>query len=96
MREIFEETGIGCIREVEGFRAESRYRFQRENVPVDKVVVYFLAESRTIDVQLSVEHTESDWLEAKDARVRLTYEEGRRILDEAEACLSADLEGSER
>jgi bis(5'-nucleosidyl)-tetraphosphatase len=86
-REVAEETGLRGLRVVEGFRAESRYAFVRDDIAVDKEVVYFLAESADEDVRLSGEHTDLAWLPLEEARDRLTYREGRRILDLAEAWL---------
>jgi len=43
-------------------------------------------------VRLSDEHSDSAWLDARAARARLTFEEARHVLDEAERMLH----GSER
>ena len=86
-REIAEETGIERLRPLPGFRATSTYRFARGPRPVSKTVVYFLAKAETDRVRLSSEHSDAAWLAADDAKRRLTYAEGRRVLDEAEARL---------
>jgi len=89
-REIAEETGIAAARPLKGFRAYSTYRFSRGGRSISKTVVYFLAEADVGDVRLSDEHTDVAWLEAGEARCRLSYEETRRILDEAEARIAAE------
>jgi len=86
-REVAEETGIERLRRIPGFRATSTYRFARGSRSISKTVVYFLAETETDRVRLSDEHSDGAWLAADDARQRLTYAEGRRVLDEAEARL---------
>jgi len=87
-REITEETGIERLRPLPGFRATSTYRFARGSRSISKTVVYFLAEAETDRVRLSDEHSDAVWLAADDARQRLTYAEGRRVLAEVEARLA--------
>jgi tRNA nucleotidyltransferase (CCA-adding enzyme) len=84
LREVAEETGIGNLTVMEGFRAESQYSFERGGVPIEKTVVYFLGESPTTDVELSGEHAEAAWRESAEAHERLTFAESRRILDVVE------------
>ena len=86
-REIVEETGIEGLRPIPGFRATVTYRFARGKRSISKTVVYFLAETEAECVRLSHEHGDAAWLEADDARRRLTYAESHRVLDEAEARL---------
>ena len=86
-REVAEETGIERLRPIPRFRATSAYRFARGTQSISKTVVYFLAETEADRVRLSGEHSDADWLEVDDAKRRLTYAEGRRVLDEAEARL---------
>lgn len=80
LRELREETGIGRVCPLEGFRAESRYRFRREGQWIDKTVVYFAAESKEGSVRLSDEHTAWAWLGRSEAAQRLTYAEARNVL----------------
>jgi bis(5'-nucleosidyl)-tetraphosphatase len=87
-RETQEETGIGKLKMIPDFRVESRYRFRRGDRPIEKRVVYFLAEAHGTDVLLSHEHEDATWLDPREARRVLTFPEGRRILDQAEARLS--------
>ena len=86
-RELTEETGIERLRPLPGFRATSTYRFARGSQSISKTVVYFLAEAETDRVRLSSEHSDAAWLASDAAKQRLTYAEGRRVLDEAEARL---------
>ncbi|MFC2081954.1 bis(5'-nucleosyl)-tetraphosphatase [Candidatus Bipolaricaulota bacterium] len=79
-RETMEETGIGDIELIPGFRVETSYGFRRDGHPVSKRVTYFLAEVATGTVCLSDEHQESRWLDAQEAAELLTYEESRGVL----------------
>jgi len=87
-REVREETGIADFQPIPGFRAISRYRFFRDGVPVDKTVVYFLARVRAGDLRISAEHNAAGWFSPAEADRTLTYEQGRRILAQAEEYLS--------
>ena len=87
-RETREETGIEKLKVIPNFRTESRYRFKRGDRPIEKSVVYFLAESAGTEVRLSHEHSDSMWLGPVEARRVLAFSEGRRVLDQAEARLS--------
>ncbi len=90
-REIREETGIGQLELYPGFRAVSRYRFDRDGSPVDKTVVYFLARVYDDGVKISGEHSAAGWFSPAEAVRTLTYEQGRRILAEAEGYLAENL-----
>jgi bis(5'-nucleosidyl)-tetraphosphatase len=89
LRETREETGIRVGVPVSGFRSVSRYRFSRDGRPVEKSVVYFLAEVSEHEVRLSGEHDAATWLPAEGARRTLTYEESRNVLDAAERWLES-------
>ncbi len=93
-RETLEETGIGRLNVVPGFRAVSRYRFARGEVIVEKRVEYLLAEAADTDVHLSREHSEASWVDTREAFARLTYPEAREILRRAEAALAAERRGA--
>lgn len=87
LRETREETGIGDIRPVADFRKVSRYHFHRGARPVFKENVYFLASAAYSKPVLSREHTQGEWLPYPEARERLTYDDVRHMLDEAEEFL---------
>jgi 8-oxo-dGTP pyrophosphatase MutT (NUDIX family) len=91
-RETREETGIEKLKVIPNFRTESRYRFRRGDRPIEKRVVYFLAEAAGTEVRLSHEHCDSMWLDPSEARRVLTFSEGHRVLDQAEARLSKEAE----
>lgn len=88
VREIFEETSIDQLQPIPGFRETSSYYFQRNGQRIAKIVIYFLAETPRSDVSLSSEHIEFRWLPFEDAVGALTYDESRRILNDANRLLA--------
>ncbi|MCK5585734.1 NUDIX domain-containing protein [Candidatus Bipolaricaulota bacterium] len=88
VREIFEETSIDQLRPIPGFRETSSYHFQRSGQRIAKTVVYFLAETPQAGVSLSSEHIDFRWLRFEDAVGALSYDEGRRILSDADRLLA--------
>jgi bis(5'-nucleosidyl)-tetraphosphatase len=94
-RELEEETGITSIVFDEVFRTSMYYEFNRGNKErVKKTVVYFVAESLAIaehEVQLSHEHQNFEWLPYEAALERLTFENARGLLRQAEEHLIASL-----
>jgi len=96
-REVREETGISDFEPIPGFRAVSRYRFLRDGRPIDKEVVYFLARVHDGEVRISSEHRDAGWFSPEETLRTLTYDQGRRILAEAEEYLTTGMsEGSGR
>ncbi len=87
LREVREETGIGAIDIIPGFREVSAFRFTREGRPARKVVVHFLGRCTMGPVTLTREHLGARWVSYPEARDLLTYEDARRILAAAEAFL---------
>lgn len=92
IREVMEETGVAPGAQVVGFRAQCQYSMARGGRRHNKIVTFFLAEARPTTIRLSGEHDDARWLPYSDARDVLTYDESRRVLDEAEAILSAAAE----
>ncbi len=84
-REVREETGISEIRLVPGFHREIIYFFRnRRRDLVRKVVVFFLGEVQTTEVQISDEHVGFAFLPLAEAIDRLTYATARQLLELAE------------
>ncbi len=88
LRELDEETGIREVSFRGSFREEIAYSFRRRDERIDKVVVFYLLESRGEDVVLSNEHGSFLWLPYIKARKKLTYENTRCLLDKAEKYLN--------
>ncbi len=87
-REIMEETGLRINSFLPNFRKLIDYHYRRSEGLSHKQVVFFLARSEKKDVTISFEHSGYDWLTLEQALRRLTFENARNILREANAFLS--------
>lgn len=86
-REVFEETGLRDIEFVKGFEKRISYFYRRQGVTVHKVVIFYLARSKSMDVRLSWEHKGYAWLPYDQAIRRVTYRNSREVLQAAEEFL---------
>ncbi|MCX6718176.1 MAG: NUDIX domain-containing protein [Candidatus Staskawiczbacteria bacterium] len=92
-REIFEETGIKDLKIILGFKELEKYFFRRnyglagearKKAPwVFKLVVFFLAETKTKDVKISDEHIDFVWLPIKEAIKKTTFKNSKKLLEKA-------------
>lgn len=87
-REIREETGVIVDRFVPNFRKKIEYHYRRADGLSHKQVIFFLAEARSEKVQISYEHSDYAWLLFGQALRRLSFENARTILREADEYLS--------
>lgn len=84
-RELAEETGINDIQFVDGFEYRTAYDFRHKGKRIDKQVFWYIAETETMAVKISHEHTEHLWLEWEDAMNQLTHHESQGVLGAANA-----------
>jgi 8-oxo-dGTP pyrophosphatase MutT (NUDIX family) len=89
-RETAEETGIGDMDFVFGFRERIEYFYKRGGRLMNKEVFFFLARTETSNVTLSKEHIGFEWLTYLEALARLTYPNAKEILSKAEKYLEAN------
>jgi 8-oxo-dGTP pyrophosphatase MutT (NUDIX family) len=94
-REVVEETGIENLEIFSGFRNniyyfyrakdDERERREKNNrsINVCKKVIYHIAQTKAEDIKISFEHTGFEWLHYKDALDRITFENGKSILQKA-------------
>lgn len=85
LREVREETGLGDLRMVHGFRKVIEYFYRREGKNIHKQVVYLLASASEERVKISFEHQAFRWLTYEQALERATYDNSKAVLAEAEA-----------
>jgi len=99
LREAEEETGVKDLKFIKGFEQKSEYSYEvngqkifRENnrnsfglkdKDIFKIVVYFLAETRTKKVIISPEHKAYKWLLYEEALDKLTYKDCKETLEKA-------------
>jgi len=90
IREIEEETGIKDLKIIPGFKEYIKYFFRKsyglkgeakKKAPwVFKLVVFYLAETKTDNVKISEEHKGFLWLPYEQASKRLTYKNAKLII----------------
>jgi bis(5'-nucleosidyl)-tetraphosphatase len=87
-REIFEESGLRVREFVPNFRKEIEYHYRRQNGLAHKRVIFFLARSDSSAVRISFEHSGYDWLTFEQSLRRLTFDNAKNVLRDAESWLS--------
>lgn len=81
-RETLEETGLKR-RELmlkQGFRACQKYRFFRNNKPIFKTVIFYLAETKARQINISEEHEGYGWFSYKDALFILSQHKDNKAI----------------
>ena len=94
-REVKEETGISDIKFIPGFKETIKYFYKlegpsagRQGKTVFKIVVFFLAQTKTKRVKISYEHQGFKWLSYEKALEQLTFNNAKEILKKANDFLS--------
>lgn len=82
-REIEEETGIKDIKFISDFKETIKYFYKRDSKKFFKIVVFFLAQTKTKDVKISYEHQGFKWLPYEKAREQLTFRNAKDVLKKA-------------
>ncbi|MGN6709253.1 MAG: bis(5'-nucleosyl)-tetraphosphatase [Candidatus Nitrosocosmicus sp.] len=86
-REIMEETGIVDIRLVDGFREQISYKYKKRSKLVNKSVIYYIVETMSNKVILSFEHVDFSWLNFNDALNKLSFDNSKKVLKNANELL---------
>jgi len=87
-REIMEETGITDIKFIDGFRQQISYKYKKKSKLVNKSVIYYIVETKSNKVVLSFEHLDFAWLNLDDALNRLSFDNSKKVLKNANEFLS--------
>ncbi|MFN3621398.1 MAG: bis(5'-nucleosyl)-tetraphosphatase [Nitrososphaerales archaeon] len=88
IREITEETGLTDLKFVNGFKKTIQYYYKKGDRLVKKSVTFYLAEAKTKDVKLSFEHQGYIWLPIDEALAKVTYQNAKNVLREAQRFLA--------
>jgi 8-oxo-dGTP pyrophosphatase MutT (NUDIX family) len=91
-REIMEETGITDIKFMDGFRQRISYKYKKRSKLVNKSVIYYIVETKSNKVTLSFEHVDFAWLNFNDALNRLSFDNSKKILKDANDFLSVRID----
>lgn len=88
IRETKEETGITDVTFLDNFEEWIQYNFQFEGELVNKKVVFFLAETKSKDVEISHEHLDYTWMDYLTAMDKTTFDNAKTVLTKAYSLLS--------
>jgi 8-oxo-dGTP pyrophosphatase MutT (NUDIX family) len=91
IRETREETGITDITFVENFEEWIKYDFQYQGELVHKKVVFFLAETKTEEIEISHEHLGYTWMDYNTAMEKTTFDNAKTVLTKAQMLLTKTL-----
>jgi len=91
IRETREETGITDITFIENFEEWIKYDFQYQGELVHKKVVFFLAETKTKEIEISHEHLGYTWVDYNTAMEKTTFDNGKTVLTRAQMLLTKTL-----
>lgn len=79
-RELAEETGIADVSVLDGFEERTEYTFRHKGKRQSKEVYWYVAETETLDVNLSHEHRGYLWLDWDQALETITHDETRSVV----------------
>ena len=79
-RELAEETGISNVTVLNGFEERSEYGFRHKGKRKTKEVYWYVAETETMEVNLSHEHRGYLWLDWDQALETITHDETRSVV----------------
>jgi 8-oxo-dGTP pyrophosphatase MutT (NUDIX family) len=91
IRETREETGIVDITFIENFEEWIKYDFQYRGELVHKKVVFFLAETKTEEIEISHEHLDYTWMDYNTAMEKTTFDNAKTVLTRAQILLTKTL-----
>ncbi|MFQ5782129.1 MAG: bis(5'-nucleosyl)-tetraphosphatase [Nitrosopumilus sp.] len=91
IREAKEETGITDITFLENFEEWIEYNFQYQGELVHKKVVFFLAETKTKQVNISHEHLDYTWMDYNTSMEKTTFGNAKTVLTRAQTLLAKTL-----
>ena len=86
-RELEEETGITDVSIVGEWFATTSYTYSKKGKEVEKQVHWFPANTNSIDVKLSEEHTDFIWIDVNDAEDMITFDAEKDVLRNARKVL---------
>ena len=80
LRELTEETGIVDVSVLDGFEERTEYTFRHKGKRKNKEVYWYVAETETMEVELSHEHRGYLWLDWDQALETITHDETRNVV----------------
>jgi len=89
-REIWEETGIKKLELDTNHKFEFDYFCFYDGIKHHKFATLFLAKTEDKKVKISHEHLNFEWLNFEDALQKLTYDNNKRILKQAQEIIDKE------
>lgn len=90
VRELMEETGLAVSRLLDDHPLSETYHFTARGARIRKTVMYFVGHVETDSVTPQVEEVcACAWGTYEQTRARMTFEQGRSLLEKAEALLDS-------
>lgn len=83
-REVKEETGIGDLEFIPGFKETIKYFFIHNEQKIFKIVIFLLAETKNEKIVISGEHAGFAWLPFSEAYETVTYSNAKQLLEKAD------------
>lgn len=83
-RELEEETGIYEFTHIPGFMGENILHFNRGTQMVEKKVIFYLGQAINDQVTLSHEHIDYFWLPFPQAYQKITFQNAKNLIENAE------------
>ena len=80
LRELAEETGIADVSVLDGFEERTEYTFRHKGKRKNEEVYWYVAETDTMEVELSHEHRGYLWLDWDQALETITHDETRSVV----------------
>lgn len=90
LREVKEETGIKDVK-LKDFKKKISWMFKRNGKLVSKEAVYYLAETKEKDVQISWEHVGFKWCLFEEALALIKFKNSKELLEEANLFVEKNL-----
>jgi bis(5'-nucleosidyl)-tetraphosphatase len=80
IRELAEETGLSVVRFIEHEPFMEQYHIEKNGVPTDKTVIYFLAEIRNEEISLQdAELIQYQWVSIEQASRIVTFPQAKAL-----------------
>jgi bis(5'-nucleosidyl)-tetraphosphatase len=89
VREVREETGLTSLEIVRGFKVGIKYNYSKKGRRFPKEVLFFLMKTNPSQVEVSEEHLGYVWLPFEEASKKVSYDNARRVLNQAHSFLMA-------
>ncbi len=88
-REVEEETSLTDLSFAKDFKTWIKYFFQLEGRRIFKIVIYYLAETKTEIIKIFSEHLGFAWLPYSEALEQLSFKNSKEVLTKANEFLAA-------